>query len=1235
MANIKAHPGAPAPSNGVLTGAAPPGNPSVNRKKAKRRAKLAAKQQQQLQQDQQPVNPSLRNGNVPHAQSAVHNGHVSHPEPQPPLDYDDELDDTEHFDGGDNEDMYYTDDEAAAYAQHYNVGVPTANGHPADPASASSKSKKKKKKKRGMLSDAQAQPYDIPSGSSSGMLAHPGAHPPPPPPPPPLSNPAFRSMRSSTSRDRIWNTSTQEERERIREFWLSLGEEERKSLVKIEKEAVLRKMKEQQKHSCSCTVCGRKRTAIEEELEVLYDAYYEELELYGDQDNIPDNGDSVLTTGRPYSRRQDPRLPPDRMIDPNQPYDSGNRVEEIGDEEDEEDELDEEEYSDEDEEDYSDEEEPEELPVRGTAADFSFFGNSLTVKGGILTVADDLLKNDGKKFIEMMEQLAERRMQREDQVVEHAGSLAYSSSMQNHHAGHNHGPPPDDEEYDDEDEDYDSQEDEYEEEEDDLDTMTEQQRMREGRRMFQIFAARMFEQRVLSAYREKVANERQQKLIEELDEENRRTAEREAKKTKDAQKKKEKKAAQKQRQAEEKARKEAEKKAEEEAAKAAEAKRQEELRKKREEQKKKRDAERKAQEEEKKRKDAEKKRRLEEERLKQQEAERKAQEQRAAEKKAREEAKRKEREEREAREREAREQKAHAEQQRKEKEARIKAEKEATELARKEEEAAKAIHQAQTNKRPSQPTPALPPGLISKQSSTGFPSPHVQVATPNLPKAPTPSKPRQSSQQGSHGSSPRTPQVFPGTSKSVSPSNQQPRTILQKPQPQVQTSTLQHPPQPSSPMPPIGPPPGMHAGFGGLPLGLGAPSPMQGGIMHGLNQPRGPMFPHPPPIGAQYPGFAAPNGMPAPPPGMNAPGMPLGRGFPGMSMPPGFGQPLPGMSAAGQIPGFSAPRDIMPSHSRQASGSGSFDSSIGGLPTHPIARPTPIQRPSSVKPQEPTLENKRPSNHEVDELSNHLGSSALLDDSDEPIPTSAGEVRRPSLAPSARSGRMGFGTSPLFTDVGARGIDPFGMASGGSSTWGTPTVPFGPPGMGGSTWGSPPAGSGWPTTVGSFGSVGAPLGAPHRQSISRPVSVRLMVCQACKQLAQSQPKPDGFYDMPTIIRTIESSVRGLTDAPVQEHEVIDICETEGDAHNGGGFLRKKDGPDGTVEVKFEPDSANSAGGIRIPGQGALHGLGEIGSPVPSHSTPFGMGVSATPATAARTSPFSASALGGGVSSPSF
>jgi hypothetical protein len=43
--------------------------------------------------------------------------------------------------------------------------------------------------------------------------------------------------------------------------------------------------------------------------------------------------------------------------------------------------------------------------------------------------------------------------------------------------------------------------------------------MEEGRRMFQIFAARMFEQRVIAAYKEKVSRERQAKLVEELEEE--------------------------------------------------------------------------------------------------------------------------------------------------------------------------------------------------------------------------------------------------------------------------------------------------------------------------------------------------------------------------------------------------------------------------------------------------------------------------------------------------------------------------------------------------------------------------------------------------------------------------------------------------------------------------------------------------------------------------------------------
>ena len=92
--------------------------------------------------------------------------------------------------------------------------------------------------------------------------------------------------------------------------------------------------------------------------------------------------------------------------------------------------------------------------------------------GGILTVADDLLKNDGKKFIEMMEQLAERRMAREEDAKDHYTPNGYPPQNglppHPHHSHHNHPPPPDDEDdYDEEeeDDDYDSQEDDYDEEE--------------------------------------------------------------------------------------------------------------------------------------------------------------------------------------------------------------------------------------------------------------------------------------------------------------------------------------------------------------------------------------------------------------------------------------------------------------------------------------------------------------------------------------------------------------------------------------------------------------------------------------------------------------------------------------------------------------------------------------------------------------------------------------------------
>jgi hypothetical protein len=97
-----------------------------------------------------------------------------------------------------------------------------------------------------------------PQGQQQGQQPH--RHPSPP-----SSNAsgAQKSRQSSqkgkANANKIWSTSTTEERERIKEFWLGLSEDERRNLVKIEKDTVLKKMKEQQKHSCSCAVCGRKR----------------------------------------------------------------------------------------------------------------------------------------------------------------------------------------------------------------------------------------------------------------------------------------------------------------------------------------------------------------------------------------------------------------------------------------------------------------------------------------------------------------------------------------------------------------------------------------------------------------------------------------------------------------------------------------------------------------------------------------------------------------------------------------------------------------------------------------------------------------------------------------------------------------------------------------------------------------------------------------------------------------
>ncbi|KAJ5722589.1 hypothetical protein N7488_000624 [Penicillium malachiteum] len=1119
---------------------------------------------------------------------------------------------------------------------------------------AGSKSKKKKHKKGRSRSHTHAD------DSPTSLPTHPATYPHQPSS---HALPCSSRFPAKSKESSIWNQSSLEERENIRTFWFELGEEERRQLVKVEKDAVLKKMKEQQRHSCSCTVCGRKRTAIEEELEVLYDAYYEELEQYANNNQGSfEEGAPIIPPPRLY---QSPlRSPGQHTRTHGQYHPSRGRVEELSEDEEEEEEEDdeddenlelEEDFDDDEEDDdeedelYSEEEFEDDERTSAARADLFAFGNSLTVKDGILTVADDLLKNDGKHFIDMMEQLAERRMQREEDP-----QFNISTSHQSFHAGHNHGPLDDDEDYDDEeDEDYDSQEEE-EFDEDEMDAMTEEQRMQEGRRMFQIFAARMFEQRVMTAYREKVAEERQKQLLNELIEEENRNEQRNAKKAREAQKKKDKKRLQKQAKEEERARREAEKAAEEAAAKAAHEKKLEVQRLKREEQRKKREAERKAQEEERARKDAEKQRRIKEDRERQAEAERKQREQKE-EKKRREEAKRKEKEERDKKAKEDHERKVREEQVKKDQEDAAKGVQEGRELSEVWDSQAKPPQNppltSLPSTHPSSSQPPVPPPV-------SLHSPTNPLATPLVPKASTPVRPRQLSHQGSYSSSPHSQpsssDMFPY------PPSVSPRSMAQshsgtaggRPGPgqapyyyQQQQPPLHHP-QPSAPVSPLGR--SNHPGFSGFgavpsnPPGL----PVMGEQSH--MSPDLPMYsPNSGMVNPLRTGFPASGGITAPP-GINPvrpmPTFPRPDVRSNLPFPVHYG--VTGVYSPQQVQQLKQQQqhEHQLKHQEQQRLAQKYNANASRLHQQPASQfplstlnqstdqslpathVSPIRRPSSGT-QDQYESGRTASHQEVEELSTHLGSSALLDNTDNSFQSNLSQslpgVSAPSrFPPPSRASFQGqsFVTEPLSPQTGA--AQP-GTAQLGSSQFGIiqpGNINTGPGGWGGtynaaapyptlSTWGTAPGKAtpynqlnpNTPFTKRQFGGSRPPLVDPldpfaaipyYRVRPYRPVTVRLLVIEACNQLTTESPNSLGFHSANTLLARVEQ-VRHPLEPHVSMTEMLDICDTEGNAQNGGGLFHVKHS-EGVRFIKFEPDMYSLHPSRRT---SVAPGPGDIGSPV--------------------------------------
>ena len=305
----------------------------------------------------------------------------------------------------------------------------------------------------------------------------------------------------------------------------------------------------------------------------------------------------------------------------------------------------------------------------------------------------------------------------------------------------------------------------------------------------------------------------------------------------------------------------------------------------------------------------------------------------------------------------------------------------------------------------------------------------------------------------------------------------------------------------------------------------------------------------------------------------------------GMQYPPNFGgprhyQPNQHMPFQSQVPGappMQPPQNQapMPPHSRQPSGSTTTENSSQPAP---IARPGPIGRPLSTTPDR--QKTKKTPDQDVEQITTALGSKALLDDSDDPIPP------MPDRSNVATLGAPGTGRLPFASPFAEPKQPSFG---GGSQGWGG----FGAaPGWGAP--GSQPVGGAWPQQP--FGSLNNAPQPMHRPHVSRPVAVRVLLAQACRQLSVGGARR---HPTQTVLQQV-NVMKSPTEPPVSMDEMLGLSETEGSGQNGGGYFEVSDQGRGQL-IKFTEDTAQPRGSV-----------GDIGSPLPPHSqpNPFPIGQSA-------------------------
>ncbi len=108
--------------------------------------------------------------------------------------------------------------------------------------------------------------------------------------------------------------------------------------------------------------------------------------------------------------------------------------------------------------------------------------------------------------------------------------------------------------------------------------------------------------------------------------------------------------------------------------------------------------------------------------------------------------------------------------------------------------------------------------------------------------------------------------------------------------------------------------------------------------------------------------------------------------------------------------------------------------------------------------------------------------------------------------------------------------------------------------------------------------------------------VRLLVCEACRRLTTRITTPDGFQRLEDVFAAV-ATLKPQAEPDIWPKEVMEICETEGNAQNGGGTLVTTERPGAGWFLKFEHDKIPAIG--RAPG--------DIGSPIVGGAMPFGGG----------------------------